>query len=411
MYYRVGIATLQTTSEARSMSLCRGSQKGTSYILLTPSLNDQIQTENECRPFFVDLNSLPARQIEHLRAMGMISPNANAGEDIDASFEIRLMRAKHFDYLMTPFRTALRSSYLSLDSSRPWIVYWCLQGLDLLGCPLSEDDANRVIRTLKTCLTYEGNLAGFAGGPWQMAHCAPTYAAVLALSIIGGNSGTYSHETCKAAYEAIDRNAMYKWFLSLQHDYSVNLKSGKRIKRIGYRMHHDGEVDCRGTYTVLCIAKLLNILTDELTDGVAEYIASCQTYEGGFGAEFYNEAHGGYTYCAVAGLSILNNLDMCCVTSLRRFLARMQMNFEGGFAGRTNKLVDGCYTFWQGAAMAILNIWDDSPGQREKNSQKIPRSGVIEKIIEVGLSDEIDIDEIKHIDESGNLSVRTFCYS
>lgn len=36
---------------------------------------------------------------------------------------------------------------------------------------------------------------------------------------------------------------------------------------------------------------------------------SCQTYEGGIGGSPWSEAHGGYTYCAVATLSILNALD------------------------------------------------------------------------------------------------------
>ena len=51
---------------------------------------------------------------------------------------------------------------------------------------------------------------------------------------------------------------MYQWFLSLKE------QSG------GFRMHHDGEVDTRGTYTVLSISRILNILTPELTEGVAE---------------------------------------------------------------------------------------------------------------------------------------------
>ena len=44
-------------------------------------------------------------------------------------------------------------------------------------------------------------------------------------------------------------------------------------------MHHDGEVDVRGTYTVIAVAALLNMLTPELVDGVAAYTHSCQTYE------------------------------------------------------------------------------------------------------------------------------------
>ena len=43
----------------------------------------------------------------------------------------------------------------------------------------------------------------------------------------------------------------------------------------------------------------------ELAEGVGEYLLSCQTYEGGFGGEPGNEAHGGYNFCTLAGLLIL----------------------------------------------------------------------------------------------------------
>ena len=78
----------------------------------------------------------------------------------------------------------------------------------------------------------------------------------------------------------------------------------------GMRMHHDGEVDIRGTYTAVAVAALCNILTEEFKEGIAEYIASCQTYEGGFGGEPGNEAHGGYTFCGLAALVILERTDV-----------------------------------------------------------------------------------------------------
>lgn len=40
----------------------------------------------------------------------------------------------------------------------------------------------------------------------------------------------------------------------------------------GFTMHDDGEVDVRGTYTVIAIAKLLNILTPELAENVAAFL-------------------------------------------------------------------------------------------------------------------------------------------
>lgn len=91
----------------------------------------------------------------------------------------------------------------------------------------------------------------------------------------------------------VDRPAMYHYFISMKQEDG------------SFRIHIDGEADSRSTYTVLAIARILNILTPELTAGSGVYLASCQTYEGGFGGEPHNEAHGGYNFCAIAALLIL----------------------------------------------------------------------------------------------------------
>lgn len=83
----------------------------------------------------------------------------------------------------------------------------------------------------------------------------------------------------------------------------------------------NSEYDCRSTYCVLSICKLLNMLTPEIVKGVGDFLLRlimivlmmfrCQTYEGGFGGTPGSEAHGGYTFCAVAGLALLNRLHEC----------------------------------------------------------------------------------------------------
>ena len=85
-------------------------------------------------------------------------------------------------------------------------------------------------------------------------------------------------------------------------------------------MHFDGEVDLRAVYIVMVIGSILNVLSDELTEGVGEYIAECQTYEGGIGSDINREAHGGYTYCGVAALAILNRLNLLNLHSLINWL-------------------------------------------------------------------------------------------
>lgn len=97
----------------------------------------------------------------------------------------------------------------------------------------------------------------------------------------------------------------------------------------------------RGVYCALAIAKLLRIpiYTDEdqgsnlFADSVA-WILSCQNYEGGFGAAPGHEAHGGYTFCGVAVLAILDKLHLCNIDALLRWVSNRQMKYEGGFSGR-----------------------------------------------------------------------------
>ena len=207
-----------------------------------------------------------------------------------------------------------------------------------------------------------------------MPHCAPTYAAILSLSIVAslGMSKSPSHPYHVAGQAALSllsdkRLQLYALFVSLRVDasdlYGVENSTA-------FRMQHDGEIDVRASYCLLAPSYVLGLLNDNddndtdddnnnllSAPSISRHIASCQTFEGGFGAEPHNEAHGGYTFCALAALRILNKVDLVDVEALRGWLARRQLGFEGGFCGRTNKLVDGCYSFWQGGAVAVLDGW------------------------------------------------------
>lgn len=153
-----------------------------------------------------------------------------------------------------------------------------------------------------------------------------------------------------------------------------------------FLVSHDAEIDVRGLYCLLVTATMLNLLTPELLEGVPEFIASCQSYEGGFssssmpyfdGSRTSNfprpslgEAHGGYTFSCLASwvlvqpyLAALRESEASAkasvainLKSLLRWLVNMQGGGLdlGGFRGRTNKLVDGCYSWWVGGCFPLL---------------------------------------------------------
>ena len=240
-----------------------------------------------------------------------------------------LHREEHVSYLMRSLRH-LSAGHVVLDASRCWLCYWIVHALALLGAPLPPDAASDVVEFLSLCQHPDG---GFGGGPGQMPHLAPTYAAVSCLAEIATDS----------AVRCVDR-AKLRAFLVRCKDADGG----------GYRMHEGGETDTRGCYTALAVARMLGVQDDELNAGVGDFIRRCQTHEGGIAGEPGAEAHGGYTFCGLAAAVLCDSLNALDLPELMHWLAHRQGAVEGGFNGRTNKLVDGCYSFWQGGAFPLL---------------------------------------------------------
>ncbi|CAH1117346.1 unnamed protein product [Phaedon cochleariae] len=239
-----------------------------------------------------------------------------------------LLKEHHKNFLYNSI-TYLSSGYECLDSSRPWLCYWILHSLSLLGVQLDNRKKKSVVKFLSKCQNEDG---GYGGGPGQLSHLAATYAAVNSLVILG----------TEEALASINRQKLQDFLF--------------RIRQVdgSFSMHVGGEVDIRGAYCALSVASLTGILVPKLLDGTAEWIVSCQTYEGGFAGFPGMEAHGGYAFCGLAALVILNKGHLIDEQALLRWLVNRQMRLEGGFQGRTNKLVDGCYSFWQGGAFPLL---------------------------------------------------------
>ncbi|KAI5120991.1 hypothetical protein M0805_000452 [Coniferiporia weirii] len=276
-----------------------------------------------------------------------------------------LQKTAHLQWLVRNFSQGFPERFISQDASQPWLVFWTIQSFYLLGVAIDPQNRQRSIDTIMACQHPDG---GFGGGPGQFPHLLPTYAAVSALAAVGrpGPDG---------GWDQIDREKMYAFFLSLkQPDGS-------------FLVARDSEVDVRGIYCLLCVATMLNLLTPELISGTARFLSSLQTYEGGFASASHpyfsatpgpetllpssrpalGEAHGGYTYCALAswvllrpfteaGTSAKGPSPTINVNRLARWLAHLQGTEAelGGFKGRTNKLVDACYSWWVGGCFPLL---------------------------------------------------------
>ncbi|KAG6916628.1 hypothetical protein DXG01_006124 [Tephrocybe rancida] len=314
-----------------------------------------------------------------------------------------LSKTSHMQFLVRNLVQGFPARYVSQDASQPWLIFWTIQAFSILQVGLDPGNKQRIINKILAAQHPDG---GFGGGPGQAAHLLPCYASVCALAIVGrpGPGG---------GWDQIDRKKMYDFFMS------VKQPDGS------FLVAHHGEVDVRGIYCLLVTATLLDILTPELVEGTSSFIASCQTYEGGFASSsqpYYaasssslsgndppnpplrlmetprpplGEAHGGYTFCALAAWVLLlpfhedndEKAPQIDVGNLLRWLAMMQgSEIElGGFKGRTNKLVDGCYSWWCGGAFVLLEAlgvagsvqgeprreegqsqedkWDDADGQ------------------------------------------------
>ncbi|KAJ0110114.1 protein farnesyltransferase subunit beta [Diaporthe amygdali] len=206
-----------------------------------------------------------------------------------------LDRERHIKFLHKQLGK-LPSPFIAADASRPWFLSWSLNGLSLLG----EDVSSYRAALIDTARSMQNDTGGFGGGNGQMSHLATTYAMVLSLALVGGDS----------VYEVVDRRAMWKWLCSLKQP------SG------GFQMAVGGEVDIRGAYCAAVVVSLLNLPTDLTPESPAwtpdhptlftklpEYVQRCQTFEGGISAHPDAEAHGAYAFCALGCLAILDSPD------------------------------------------------------------------------------------------------------
>lgn len=253
---------------------------------------------------------------------------ANELKDLNSPETIKFLRT------VLGLTQPLPEGMIGLDASHPWLVFWPMNALELLGAPLSSAEKRKCAETV---LTFQNPSGGFGGGVGQPSHVIATYAAVMALSF-----------SDKTVWSQIRVPEMQQWLLSMK------LPSG------AFKTCEHGEADPRTAYCALAVAQMLGICTPALSAGVGEFVQSCQTYEGGFANTPLGEAHGGYAFCSVAALMLLGPdsraaLQRHCNTrAFVRWLHRRQNPVTGGFEGRCGKLTDSCYAHWVGGCWPLV---------------------------------------------------------
>ena len=268
------------------------------------------------------------------------------------------------------------------DGGQPWFLFWNTQSLELLGLEnfkLDLDVKKRCISYLEQC--HNAETGGFRGAPHLMSHVASSYAAVMAIVNISNEQ----------AYNIVDIPKMKQYLMRVKNNFKVDPESSNMFgylspteqskiddndpsKYIGtipgsMAIHENGEMDIRGVYCSLVCADILGILEDnkEFTDGVGDFLLGCQTYEGGFSCSPFGEAHGGYTFCALASFLILSRIgdksyEQINFDKLAEWLSNRQLAELGGFNGRINKLIDSCYSYWVGASFELMDILSQKQG-------------------------------------------------
>ncbi|WVF65571.1 hypothetical protein IAT40_000300 [Kwoniella sp. CBS 6097] len=335
----------------------------------TDTLTEQAETESLISDLF---SRLPSPQ-----------------SDVDTPATLR--KGEHTQFLASTF-FKLPGKFVSLDASRPWLVFWTVHSLDILGVALDQGTKDRVVSTVLKFLSPNG---GFGGGPAnsQLPHLLPTYASVCSLAITGGPGGNGGWKQLAEA-----RQGIYDFFMSCKRPDG------------GFVVCKDGEVDVRGTYCLLVVATLLDILTPELLHNVDRFLAACQTYEGGFACSAFPfplassgstnepedlftrasmaEAHGGYTSCSLNSYFLLTAIPIPnfpapidADAALRWSVLQQGEAIEGGgFRGRTNKLVDGCYSWWVGGGIPVCE--ELVRREREKRKKAAGSTGSRIEVIE-----------------------------
>lgn len=242
-------------------------------------------------------------------------------------------------------------------------IYWSLTAISLL-LPADEVDKRMgitstlqeaepspskpsIIDFIFDC--FDEKSGGFGGNKFQDGHILYTLSALQILAL----ADSLNHPR----FEEI-KPAVIEFIASLQQ--SDGSFAGDEW----------GEVDTRFSYCALSALSILGQLDDVGVNGpndtaavidvdkAAEYVVSCQNFDGGFGCHPGAESHAGQIFTCVGALSIACRLDLLRDPELLCWWLAERQCDSGGLNGRPEKQADVCYSWWILSALSILGRVD-----------------------------------------------------
>jgi len=282
---------------------------------------------------------------------------------------MKFEKERHVQYFAYCLQS-LPAPYSALDTNRLTLVHFAVQSLDLLGVfhndnlltsslRISKDAIIEWIHSLYTRVDTTNSCynahVGFKGGTflgppmdskggekksdyvgWEYdhGHIAMTYTALATLATLGDD------------LSRIDEQSILEGIKGLQRD-----DGSFQCISVG------SEHDMRFLYCACAISSMLHNWSAINIPAATSYITSCKSYDGAFALIPGQEGHGGSTFCAVASLKLMGQLEHVLIRdrtwfwSLVRWCVARQIK---GMQGRPNKNEDTCYSYWIGGALSLL---------------------------------------------------------
>ncbi|CAG9773090.1 unnamed protein product [Ceutorhynchus assimilis] len=275
--------------------------------------------------------------------------------------KIAFEKELHRKYLNRFLHGQIPSYLANMDTTRSVLMYFCIAGLDILNeiDHIPQERKDQMIEWVYSLQVSNNKelVSGFQGSttmntrevpsnemPYEWGHIATTYSCLLTLLILEDD------------LSRVNRKEIIRSLKALQ------LEDGSFTAAI-----QGAESDMRFVFCAASISYILNDWSGIDVDKMVEFILKSISYDGGIGQGPNLESHCGSTFCAIASLSLSDNLHRLSsqqFLNLRRWLL---LRLDTGFNGRPNKPTDTCYSFWTGGALKILEAYQFIDSEQNPN--------------------------------------------